>query len=93
MIRLVIEIDKDKYDRLDYLDVITLKEIIRNGKPLTKNPTNGDVIKALFSDAKVNVTKYSYVVEVKLPYHTEYDTGLLFDREWWNSPYKEEDDM
>lgn len=34
--KLVIEIDKDKNDRLDYLDVITLKEIIRNGKPLPK---------------------------------------------------------
>ena len=34
--KLVIDIDKDKYDRLDYLDVITLKETIRNGKPLPK---------------------------------------------------------
>lgn len=46
--KLVIEIDKDKNDRLDYLDVITLKEIIRNGKPLHKDFTNGDVIKTIF---------------------------------------------
>jgi hypothetical protein len=23
-----------------------------------------------------------------LPYHSKYDTGLLFDKEWWNAPYK-----
>ena len=50
--------------------------------------TNGDMIMAMFPSAKVNVTKYSYVVEVKLPYHTERDTGLLFNRDWWNAPYK-----
>jgi hypothetical protein len=53
-----------------------------------RGATNGDVIKAMFPAAKVNNTKYSYVVEVKLPYHSKYDTGLLFDKEWWNAPYK-----
>jgi hypothetical protein len=23
-----------------------------------------------------------------LPYHSKYDTGLLFDKEWWNALYK-----
>lgn len=57
--------------------------------PIPPKTTNGDMIKAMFPDAKVNTTKYSYVVEVKLPYHTEHDTGLLFDKDWWNAPYKE----
>lgn len=70
-----------------------LCKAVENGKPLPQSATNGDMIKALFPDAKVNVAKYSYVIEVKLPYHTEYDTGLLCDRGWWNTPYKEEDDM
>ena len=64
--------------------------MIQNGTVLPDNATNGDVIKAMFIDVKVNVTKYSYVVEVKLPHHTEHDTGLLFDKYWWNTPYKKE---
>jgi hypothetical protein len=57
---------------------------------IPEGATNGDVIKAMFPAAKVNNTKYSYVVEVKLPYHSKYDTGLLFDKDWWNAPYKRE---
>lgn len=53
--------------------------------------TNGDVIKAVFPSAEIGENKYTYVVCVKLPYHTQYDTGLLFDKDWWNSPYKEGD--
>lgn len=51
--------------------------------------TNGDVIKTVFPSAEIDENKYTYVVCVKLPYHTQYDTGLLFDKDWWNSPYKE----
>lgn len=100
--KLVIDIDENVFTRLfdngteDYAivndDLFKIAKSIRNGKPLPSNPTNGDMIKALFPDAKVNVAKYSYVIEVKLPYHTEYDTGLLCDRGWWNTPYKEEDE-
>ncbi len=57
---------------------------------IPQNATNGDMIKAIFPNAKVNVTKYSYVAEVKLPYHTKHDTGLLFDKDFWNAPYKGE---
>lgn len=56
--------------------------------PIPEGTTNGDMIKTMFPNAKVNNTKYSYVVEVKLPYHTKYDTGLLFDKDWWNAPFK-----
>lgn len=100
--KLVIEIPDGDYNNIEpFLNGETIKggfnlfkalEIIKNGKPLPKDPTNGNMIKALFPDAKVNVAKYSYVIEVKLPYHTEYDTGLLCDRGWWNTPYKEEGD-
>jgi hypothetical protein len=61
-----------------------------NAISIPEGATNGDMIKAMFPDAKVNNTKYSYVVEVKLPYHSKYDTGLLFDKDWWNAPYKKE---
>lgn len=52
--------------------------------------TNGDMIMAMFPHAKVNNNKYTYCVEVKLEYHSKYDTGLLFDKDWWNAPYKRE---
>lgn len=91
--QIVIDIPEEDYEYLKLHNKDGLYNAILNGKPLPKDPTNGDMIKALFPDAKVNVAKYSYVIEVKLPYHTEYDTGLLCDRGWWNSPYKEEDDM
>lgn len=83
------------YDLRNVGDVNCLADILVNavgvGTPIPDNATNGDVIKAMFIDVKVNVTKYSYVVEVKLPHHTEHDTGLLFDKDWWNAPYQKED--
>lgn len=64
---------------------------IKNGivlpKTIPDNPTNGDMIKALFPGAKIDTNVYTYVIEVKLPYHTKHDTGLLFDKDWWNAPY------
>ena len=92
--QIVIDIDekwKAKCSCFSSIDVLNyLYDIIQNGTPIPDNATNGDVIKAMFIDVKVNVTKYSYVVEVKLPHHTEHDTGLLFDKYWWNTPYKKE---
>ena len=66
-------------------DVPTVKAIAI----IPEGSTNGDVIKAVFPSAEIDENKYTYVVCVKLPYHTQYDTGLLFDKDWWNSPYKE----
>lgn len=68
-------------------ELIIALESLERSVEIPYNATNGDMIRAMFPDAKVNTTKYSYVVEVKLPYHTEHDTGLLFDKDWWNAPY------
>lgn len=54
------------------------------------NPTNGDMIKAMFPNVTVRDSYYTYAVEVKLEYHSQHDTGLLFDKKWWNAPYKME---
>ncbi len=68
----------DWYDEIKYAEtVLTIPD----------NPTNGDMIKALFPGAKIDANVYTYVIEVKLPYHTKHDTGLLFDKDWWNAPY------
>ena len=95
MRRIVIELSEQDYRfACKYPEVLfgSYAKAIKNGTVLPDNPTNGDMIKATFPDTKVNTTKYSYVVEVKLPYHTEHDTGLLFDRDWWDAPYREDDD-
>ncbi len=55
---------------------------------ILEGATNGDIIMTMFPNAEVNVTKYSHVVEVKLPYHTKHDTGLLFDKGFWYAPFK-----
>jgi hypothetical protein len=45
------------------------------------------MIKAMFPQTSINY--YITCVEVKLEkYHGKYDTGLLFDKGWWNAPYK-----
>jgi hypothetical protein len=59
---------------------------------ITGNPTNGDMFMAMFPHAKVDNNRYTYCVEVKLEYHSQYDTGLLFDKDWWNAPYKESEE-
>lgn len=58
---------------------------IHNAIIIPRGATNGDMIKAIFPNAKVNDSDYTYCVEVKLEYHSQY---LLFDKKWWNAPYK-----
>ena len=56
---------------------------------IPENPTNGDMFQSIFPNAIIDKKLYTYCVCVKLPYHTRYDTGLLFDKDWWNAPYTE----
>jgi hypothetical protein len=65
-----------------------LEIAIKNLKTNDRIATNGDMIEAMFPYAKICTSYYTYCVEVKLKYHTQYDTGLLFDKNWWNAPYK-----
>jgi hypothetical protein len=65
-----------------------LEIAIKNLKANDRSVTNGDMIKATFPYAKIRTNYYTWCVEVKLKYHSQYDTGLLFDKQWWNAPYK-----
>lgn len=53
-----------------------------------KAKTNGEKFMETFPEARLKNMTYTFSVAVLLPYHTEHDTGILFDKEWWNSPYK-----
>ena len=63
----------------------------KNGTFIPGNVTNGDVIKALFPDARVDDYDYDEdpVIDVYGMDDTEY---ITFRKNWWNSPYKKEGD-
>lgn len=61
-----------------------------NAIEILDGATNGDVIQAIFPNAPIDTESYTNYVMVKLDYHTQYDGGLMFDKEWWNAPYKKE---
>ena len=48
---------------------------------ISKNATNGDIIKTLFP----TIDKYNNIL---LENHSK---NILFDNEWWNTPYRKED--
>ena len=53
------------------------------------NPTNGDMIKAVFPNFEEDVTIVSdtILLERYMPY-----CKMQFHRDWWNAPYKEKKD-
>lgn len=68
----------------------------KNGKPVTietfekvnaviipDNPTNGDMIKALFDCKLEDEFSISYLFKIE---NNRYCTQ--FDKKWWNAPYK-----
>ena len=50
------------------------------------NPTNGDVIKAIFPDAKI--TEYLDLVQVEIIVKGLNLVEIECDINWWNAPYK-----
>ena len=70
---------------------------IYNAALIPENPTNGDMIKAMFPDAEIRFTvnlSDMHAVHVKFGDNTYicYDNHL-FSREWWNAPYKKESEV
>lgn len=65
----------------------TVIKAAQNGTPIPDNATNGDVIKAMFPNAKVDDYDYGKdpVIDVYGIDDTEY---ITLRKEWWNSPYQ-----
>lgn len=86
----IIDADRCRKELLSAYDDVSMELEVLDSQPLisaipiSDRMTNGDVIKAMFP----NVKYYATCVEVKLEYHSQYDTGLLFDKKWWNTQYK-----
>ena len=53
--------------------------------PIPHNPTNGEVIEAVFPEAKIS---YDVITDCMSVYFRK-DDEKLFDKEWWDAPYSE----
>ena len=87
--QLVIDIPDGCYEELNsgrfpVQDAYRLVAWVKNGTPLPKGATNGDIIKTLFPNAEINYG-LNGIVGVKFIHMT------VFDLDWWNAPYKRED--
>jgi len=82
-------INADKFDVLSYTEkskdftegVEFVVDQIDNAETIIQlpdNPTNGDIIAALFPD----------VIKDRLDVEVEMDGTICFSTEWWDAPYK-----
>ena len=56
-----------------------------NAIPIPENATNGDVIKAVFSDAEPERRDNNMVIIQYKPFFRAHDSHI----DWWNAPYKQ----
>jgi len=85
--KLLIEISEDTYiatcnGSMLPPDVENVVNSIKSGQLFFKNTTNGDVIKAMFSN--IPLGEDDFLVRKSRHDNTEYW------RDWWNSPYRKE---
>lgn len=92
--KLLIEIPEEAYkllqtDGVDWLGAEHILKAVTDGTPLSDNATNGDMIKAIFSDTVLNYNGTEFKVRVND------DNGhniMQIYADWWDSPYKKEGD-
>ncbi len=61
----------------------TIKPCVRfNAIIIPDNATNGDVIKLMFPNVKIDIVDNTVLTNI--------DNGLWFSLEWWNAAYKKE---
>ena len=83
-------IEKDAEGYFNYFGCMstTLYQTLKNGTVLSDNPTNGDMIKAMFPAADI-ATNDKLGEEGTVFVHHK-DHIIIFDLDWWNAPYREE---
>lgn len=87
MAKIVIEIDDKTFGRIFHRDCIgqehdyEVTRAIVNGTKLPDNATNGDVIKALFSNGSQVKGADIYIMD-------DNKSNVFYDLDWWNSLYK-----
>ncbi len=61
-------------------------EIIANGTPIPDNATNGDMIKAMFPYAKIDINEMLGVSGIVF---VDSENEIIpISQDWWNAPYK-----
>lgn len=86
--KLVIDIPEWVYEEIKTKDFevngFSVDVAIMNGTLLPENATNGDVIKAVFPNAEIEV--YQTIVLVK--YTEQNNEWVSYSPVWWNAPYE-----
>jgi hypothetical protein len=83
--------DLGKLIRGETIDLAQKKNNIRGFEiEIIDNPTNGDMIKAMFPQAKIIINELLGTNgTVFVQYGSEeYDEIVSYSLDWWNSPYK-----
>lgn len=99
--KIVIEVPEENYERLKLAkDVIERNALndpwidaILAGTPLPDNPTNGDMIKAMFPSATIEILKSDVEKTMVCVTWNFKDIPSYYNRfyeDWWNAPYKKE---
>lgn len=88
--KLIIKISEEAYERHKaYKDIYGLSEAIAQGTPIPENPTNGDMIKALFPDIEIYDSEEMKSVYTGIPFGKYIGANVDCMRDWWDAPYKE----
>ena len=93
MTKLVIEVYDEVLEGIVFKNKnkISLKPselAILHGTPLPKNPTNGDMIKALFPSIEIADCPKFNEVYTGIPFGELIGANIDCMRDWWNAPYK-----
>ena len=88
--RILIDISDKDYEKLkDGHIPFSILDVMQNGTPIPDNATNGDVIKAMFPNARVykceNFVEFWYS-----DWYSEAENGrhVKFRTSWWDTPYQ-----
>lgn len=76
---------RDKNNKLIALGTIENLPPVQPILTIPENPTNGDVLKAMFPDASV-LTETDMIVVVDI------DRSTHFSKDWWDAPWKKGND-
>ncbi len=93
--KMIIELPEELIDRLFHggeksiHDYPTIMKAIMQGTLLSQNTTNGNVIKAMFPNIKVEyIRKLSGVNYYRVSGMNDFGFQMDFYEDWWNAPYK-----
>ena len=64
------------------------EDVLKSAIPIPKGATNGDMIKAMFPNIRIENFGKALII---FGMASEGDMYVCFDLDWWNAPYKREE--